>query len=1247
MCCNADLVRDIRKCNEGEELTVITNGGSQTFTHLAVLKDFPLQVHFKYDSLANIISLRDVANIPGVAITMDSSKERAIIVKMGTDKVFKFLECPDGLYHLDTSTISNNFCKTKSNVIPYSFAMTVSENKKFFSRREIAGAEGAQRLQQKLGWPSLEQFKHIIGNNLVRNSNITIDDIDRAQFLFGTSTPLLKGKMTRSPNSRERIPRVSIPPSILTYHRKVKLHVDFFFVNKLPFLHTKSEDLNFLTVQSGQTRSKAAILEGISKVIEIYHSRGFKVVAVHGDGEFDMDSLRAKIMPADLEINGRDEHDGVIERSVRTVKDRSRCICHSLPYQYYPKLLTNSMVECVINWLNAFPFKSGVSQTMGPSTIVLGKPAPDVSRKSAVFGCYVMGFTRTRNDMTERSEEAISLGTLNDSGAHYFMSLKTGRKIKCHRWEELPITDEVIERVENLAKEEKQIKIDGGMPLFEWEDGNVVDDNYDDGDLFLNIGDFINDDGEGDSDYAPSEFDEEEDLEEQILQVNELEDNLDNHQVENVITDIEDESATDEEEETRKKDTGSPTNQMDEELSESDNEYEGSEGMSQGDLTNDSNISNDEEFEMNNDENESEHENQNEDEVTLRRTTRTNAGKGVPRMHPYVQFTMKGMKNNELDRDQVYKKLVNTIFTQVSAKEGIKRWGEDAIAAIVKELKQLQDGAMPGRPVIEAVKYSDLTEEDKKKHTLEAVTVVKQKRCGKIKGRTCADGSKQRRYLKEFETVASPTLSLDGLFGSTLIDVYENRDVATCDVPGAFLHPVLPPGKRLFLCLRGQMVDIMCGVNPEYRRHVIFKGEKKILYVKVIRSIYGCIEAALLWYQLYKETLEKEGFILNPYEMCIANKTIDGKQCTVAWYVDDNKISHDNPSVVSDVLKMIENNFGKLTVTRGKKHEYLGMNVVLKDRFFEISMKKQIEEAIEVFGEEISGLVTSPCARHLLETREDAKQLDERKKEIFHTVTAKLLYIEKRARPDIETAISYLTTRVDKSDEDDWKKLKRVIQYLKQTIDDVRIIGCENLQNLYTWVDAAYGVWSNMRSQTGGCMSMGVGMVHCKSSKQKLNTKSSTESEIVGMSDYVPYNLWFRNFMMAQGYEIKKNIVYQDNQSAMKMEINGRNSCTGNSRHIDIRYFFTKDRIDKKEMTVEYCSTEEMIADYFTKPLQGKPFKFFRDIIMGYKHIKDLSEYKDSPIKERVGNMDQNRKMIGVSSYDEKCKGENTKYSKV
>jgi len=100
--------------------------------------------------------------------------------------------------------------------------------------------------------------------------------------------------------------------------------------------------------------------------------------------------------------------------------------------------------------------------------------------------------------------------------------------------------------------------------------------------------------------------------------------------------------------------------------------------------------------------------------------------------------------------------------------------------------------------------------------------------------------------------------------------------------------------------------------------------------------------------------------------------------------------------------------------------------------------------------------------------------------------------------------------------------------------------------------------------------------------------------------------LWLLLFMSSQGYVFKDNVLYQDNQSTMLMLKNGRNSCTGNSRHIDIRYFFVKDRIDKGEIRIEYCPSLDMLADYFSKPLQGYLFKKFRDVIMGYKHISTL-----------------------------------------
>ena len=95
--------------------------------------------------------------------------------------------------------------------------------------------------------------------------------------------------------------------------------------------------------------------------------------------------------------------------------------------------------------------------------------------------------------------------------------------------------------------------------------------------------------------------------------------------------------------------------------------------------------------------------------------------------------------------------------------------------------------------------------------------------------------------------------------------------------------------------------------------------------------------------------------------------------------------------------------------------------------------------------------------------------------------------------------------------------------------------------------------------------------------------------------------------MSAQGREIKYNVLHQDNKSTMYMLKNGRNSCTGNSRHIDIRYFFVKDRIDKGELRVEYCPSSIMLADFFTKPLQGHLFKKFRGVIMVHAPISSLS----------------------------------------
>ncbi len=119
------------------------------------------------------------------------------------------------------------------------------------------------------------------------------------------------------------------------------------------------------------------------------------------------------------------------------------------------------------------------------------------------------------------------------------------------------------------------------------------------------------------------------------------------------------------------------------------------------------------------------------------------------------------------------------------------------------------------------------------------------------------------------------------------------------------------------------------------------------------------------------------------------------------------------------------------------------------------------------------------------------------------------------------------------------------------------------------------------------------------STKQKLNTRSSTESELVGVDDMMPSILWTRYFLKGQGYKVSDNIIFQDNKSTMLLERNGKTSSSKRTKHINVRYYFITDRIAKGEVRVEWCPTKDMIADFMTKPLQGSLFKKFRDVIMG------------------------------------------------
>ena len=160
-----------------------------------------------------------------------------------------------------------------------------------------------------------------------------------------------------------------------------------------------------------------------------------------------------------------------------------------------------------------------------------------------------------------------------------------------------------------------------------------------------------------------------------------------------------------------------------------------------------------------------------------------------------------------------------------------------------------------------------------------------------------------------------------------------------------------------------------------------------------------------------------------------------------------------------------------------------------------------------------------------------------------------------------------------------------------------------------------------MRGHTGATMSMGNGLVFGGSWKQKLVTWSSTESEVVGAYDVLPQILWTKKFLEDQGVGIKETVLYQDNMSSMLLEQNGRQSSTKRTKHMDIRYFYVGDYIQNKTLSLHHCPTEEMLADYFTKPLQGSLFVRLHNHIMG-------AEFED-------GNPKTQRSVLGCEDNHE------------
>jgi hypothetical protein len=461
----------------------------------------------------------------------------------------------------------------------------------------------------------------------------------------------------------------------------------------------------------------------------------------------------------------------------------------------------------------------------------------------------------------------------------------------------------------------------------------------------------------------------------------------------------------------------------------------------------------------------------------------------------------------------------------------------------------------------------------------------------KLKSRLVAGGDMQDRSDYVEDETSSPTVSLSSVYLVASVAAREKRKVGTADIGTAYLNAAI--AKAVYMKIDKRLAQMLVELFPDS-----YSLDKDgCIYVKLDKALYGCVESAKLWYDEVSSALLAMGFVRNPHDICVFNIDRNGHQMTVCLYVDDLLMTSVDEADIEWLVGELRKKYDTVTLNIGDVHSYLGQTFDFGvPGEVSVSMDGYIRDILD--ASDVKGYKATPAGLDLYDIDESLEACESSGQDNFRSLVMRLMFLAQRARPDVLTPVAFLSRRCGKCTSEDQKKLERVLMYLNSWPELKMTLACEEDLRVYGYVDASFAVHKDMKSHTGGIISLGKGSVNVSSKKQQLMTKSSTESELVGLSDQLPQVIWTRNFLLAQGYAVGPAVIFQDNQSTIALVAKGR-STSARTRHIAIRYFFVKDRVDSKEVEVVYKPTGEMRADIMTKPLQGDLFRRMRAELMG------------------------------------------------
>lgn len=413
------------------------------------------------------------------------------------------------------------------------------------------------------------------------------------------------------------------------------------------------------------------------------------------------------------------------------------------------------------------------------------------------------------------------------------------------------------------------------------------------------------------------------------------------------------------------------------------------------------------------------------------------------------------------------------------------------------------------------------------------------------------------------------------------------------DVKGAYLNADMksPKDRKTYIKLNKDITKIYLEVHPDARKLVNGDGT---LFVRADKAMYGCIQSGFLWQEALEKVLIKLGFKICSYDRCVA-RSIDG-DVIVCYHVDDLLISARTNKLRDKFIADMQNEF-KCTVKKGNSLDYLGMHIdVVPGQYIDISQLSMVEKLVK----DVKGQAATPAASVFTEPTveeqiRNMQALNAEESALYRSIVASCLYLSKRSRPDWLYAVNSLCRHAQSPTLGDKIALGRLLKYANKTKSKKLRLKCEELE-LKVYIDASFANNEDRKSTSGVVIMLGGAVLWAKSAKQNIISKSSTEAELIALSDMTSMALWMSLLINDLGFKIGPPIIFQDNQSTMTVATRGLTTNTS-TRHIDIRRLWIKEKISCGDIILKYLPTNDMVADGFTKPLSGAMFmKFVADL---------------------------------------------------